>query len=298
MKIPAPVYCRLDWSEIREVDSNFILRLSLTSSKARSLMVQAFVITLREGIEAFLIVAISLAYLRKAGRSELTAAVRWGIVAAVALSALGGYLLFNAENQEWLEGPLALIAAISVTTLTVHMWRAGRRIKGEIEQRLASSSQRAGAAAFAGVFLFTMLMISREGMETALLLLQLRNTLHLITGALLGIAGAATVAWLWSRFGHRVNLALFLQMTAIFLFVFVVQLFIQGVHEMSEQNFLPYSEAIHAATESWGPDSAFGHLLTYLLVILPLGWLAIKTSIPKSPMPKPPFPTSTATHRM
>ena len=96
-------------------------------------MLQAFVITLREGLEAFLIVAISLAYLRKSGRSELTRAVHWGIAVAVAVSAAGGYLLFNAANQEWLDGPLALVAAVSVLTLTVHMWRAGRQIKGEIE---------------------------------------------------------------------------------------------------------------------------------------------------------------------
>ncbi|HET9833531.1 MAG TPA: FTR1 family protein, partial [Vicinamibacterales bacterium] len=81
-------------------------------------MLQAFVITLREGLEAFLIVAISLAYLRKSGRSELIKAVNSGIVVAVAVSAIGGYLLFNAANQEWLEGPLALIAAVSVLTLT------------------------------------------------------------------------------------------------------------------------------------------------------------------------------------
>jgi high-affinity iron transporter len=72
-----------------------------------------------------------------------------------------------------------------------------------------------------------------------------------------------------------VNLGLFFQVTAIFLFVFVVQLFIQSVHEMSEQGYLPYSQFIHAATESWGPDSVFGHMLTYLLVILPLGWLLV-----------------------
>jgi high-affinity iron transporter len=258
-------------------------------------MVQAFVITLREGIEAFLIVAISLAYLRKSGRSELTSAVRWGIVTAVAISALGGYLLYRAENQEWLDGPLALVAAISVTTLTVHMWRAGRHMKGDIEQRLRSSSQRVGTAAFAGVFLFTLFMISREGIETALLLLQLRQTLYLVVGAVLGIGGAAIVAWLWSRFGHRVNLPLFLQMTAIFLLVFVTQLFIQGIHEMSEQNYLPYSSIIHGATESWGPDSAFGHGLTYLLVILPLGWLVIKMAISKPSIHKTSFPTTTAT---
>ena len=74
-------------------------------------MLQAFVITLREGIEAFLIVAISLAYLRKSGRVELLRAVHWGIAAAIAVSAIGGYLLYNAANQEWLDGPLALIAA-------------------------------------------------------------------------------------------------------------------------------------------------------------------------------------------
>ena len=243
---------------------------------------QALVITLREGIEAFLIVAIIFAYLRKSGRLELMHAVRWGIAAALLLSVAGGYVLYNAANQEWLEGPLAIIAAVSVATLTVHMWRAGRHMKGDIEGRLRTSSERAGLGAVIGVFLFTLLMISREGMETALLLMQLRQTVNLLLGAAVGVAGAAGVAWLWSRYGHLVNLTLFFQVTAIFLFVFVVQLFIQGVHEMSEQNFLPYSEFIHTSTEAWGPDSPFGHLLTYLLVLLPATWLAIKAVISSS----------------
>jgi high-affinity iron transporter len=232
-------------------------------------MLQAFVITLREGLEAFLIVAISLAYLRKSGRRELTRAVHAGLVTALALSAIGGYLLYNASNQELLEGPLALAAALSVTWMTVHMWRAGRQMKGDIEGRLASSSGKAAAGAFAGVFLFTVLMVTREGMETALLLLQLKETLHLVLGA-------AGLSALWSRYGHRVNLGLFFQVTAIFLFVFVVQLLISSVHEMSEQRMLPFSAPIHEATESWGPESAFGHALTYMLVLLPAGWLALK----------------------
>src|SRR5213592_683832 len=216
---------------------------------------QALVITLREGFEAFLIVAISLAYLRKSGRARLTPAVHWGIAVAVVLSVLGGYLLFHAPNQELLDGPLAIVAAASVTWMIVHMWRAGRRMKGDIEGRLQSSSVKPGTAAFTGVFLFTLLMVSREGMETALLLMQLRETVHLMMGAMMGVLGAAGVAWLWSRYGRRVNLALFFQVTAIFLFVFVMQLLIQGTHEMAEQSFLPYSETIHAATEAWGPDS-------------------------------------------
>jgi high-affinity iron transporter len=259
-------------------------------------MLQAFVITLREGIEAFLIVAISLTYLRQSGRDALVTAVHWGLTAALAVSLFAGYLLYRAANQEWLEGPLALIAAASVTWMVVHMWRVGRRMKGDIEGRLRASSEKPGVAAFAAVFLFTMLMVTREGMETALLLMQLRETLSLVGGALIGIAGAALLAWLWTRYGRRVNLALFFQVTAIFLFVFVVQLFIFGVHEMSEQNYLPFSSAIHAATETWGPDSPFGHFLTYLMVILPLGWLTLKAAFSTGPiLQRPPAVSRTET---
>jgi len=245
-------------------------------------MLQAFVITLREGFEAFLIVAISLSYLRKSGRAALASAVHWGVAAALAVSVGGGYLLFHALNQEWLEGPLAIVAAVSVTWMVVHMWRYGRRMKGDIEVALQSKST--GAAAFTGVLLFTVLMIGREGMETALLLLQLQQTVTLAVGAMLGVAGAALIAWIWSRYAHRLNLALFFQCTAIFLFVFVVQLLIKGAHEMAEQGYLPYSEFIHTHTEAWGPDSGFGHLLSYLLVVLPLAWLALKATFSRRPV--------------
>ena len=175
-------------------------------------MMQAFVITFREGLEAFLIVAISLAFLRKSGSSHLIPAVNWGIAVSVALSVLAGYLFSRASNQALWEGVLALVAAVSVATLTVHMWRTARRIKGEIEGQLGQSVARRGAGAWIGVFLFTLLMISREGMETALLmgtlLFQVRAA-EIIAGALLGILVAGAVAWLWSKYGHRVNLGLF-----------------------------------------------------------------------------------------
>src|SRR3984893_13669655 len=126
-------------------------------------MVPPLVIPLREGFEAFLIVAISLSYLRRSGRAALTSAVHWGIGVAVAVSGLGGYLLFHSLNQEWLDGPLALVAAVSVAWMIVHMWRTGRRMKGDIEGHLKASTAKPGKAAFTGVFLFTLLMISREG---------------------------------------------------------------------------------------------------------------------------------------
>ena len=128
-------------------------------------MLQAFVITLREGLEAFLIVAISLAYLKKTGRRDLTPAVHSGIVGAVVLSIGAGVLLQRAANQALYEGVLAMAAAVLVASLTVHMWRASKRMKRQIEGRLEASSVQTGAAAFAGVFFFTLLMITREGMS-------------------------------------------------------------------------------------------------------------------------------------
>jgi high-affinity iron transporter len=127
-----------------------------------------------------------------------------------------------------------------------------------------------------GVFLFTLLMITREGMETALLmgtLLFQEAGMNILIGAVAGTLCAAFVAWLWSRYGHRVNLALFFQVTAVFLSVFVVQLLIYGFHELTEANLFPYSEPLHWATEPYGPDGRYGQFLTYLLVALPLGWL-------------------------
>src|SRR5919106_3272546 len=107
-------------------------------------MLQAFVITLREGLEAFLIVAISLAYLRKSGRHALIPAVRWGIGISVLLSIGAAYLFQRASNQALWEGVLALVAAVLVATLIVHMWRHGKRLKREIETRLEASAAQLG----------------------------------------------------------------------------------------------------------------------------------------------------------
>src|SRR4029077_18263374 len=119
-------------------------------------------------------------------------------------------------------------------------------------------------AAYTGVFLFTLLMITREGMETALLmgtlLFQVKAP-DIIMGAVGGVAIAAFVASLWSRYGHRVNLGLFFQVTAVFLLVFVIQLLIYAFHELMEANIFPNSAPLHAATEPYGPDGIYGQYL-------------------------------------
>jgi high-affinity iron transporter len=254
-------------------------------------MLQAFVITLREGLEAFLIIAISLAYLRKSGRRELVPAVHWGIAVSVLLSIGAGYLFQRAANQALWEGILAIAAAVSVASLTVHMWRTARRIKGDIEGHLHTSSLKKGTAALFGVFAFTLLMITREGMETALLmgtLLFQVQAVDVITGAVLGIVLSALIASMWSRYGHRVNLGLFFQVTAVFLLVFVVQLLIYGVHELSEAFMrVPFAEWLHWTTEPYGPDGQYGQYLTYMLVMLPVAWLAGSTILARREVHQP-----------
>jgi high-affinity iron transporter len=243
-------------------------------------MLPAFVITLREGLEAFLIIAISLAYLRKSGRKQLIPAVHWGIVVSILLSVGAAWLFKRASNQALWEGVLALVAAVLVGSLIVHMWRHARKMKSEIEGSLAASAAEVGSKAMLGVFLFTLLMITREGMETALLmgtLLSQVGVSSIALGAFGGTVCAAFVAWLWSRYGHRVNLGLFFQVTAVFLAVFVVQLAIYGFHELTEANLFPGSEPLHWATEPYGPDGVYGQYLSYGLVVLPVAWLALSS---------------------
>jgi len=173
------------------------------------------------------------------------------------------------------------------------MWRHAKRIKKDIEGGLAASTLKSGSAAFWGVFGFTLLMISREGMETALLMgtLVVQGLgIQVVAGALIGTLSAAFVAWLWSRYGHRVNLGLFFQVTAVFLLIFVVQLVIYGFHELTEANIFPYSEPLHLATEPYGPDGRYGQWLTYLLVVTPLAWLLLSSLMPRRDGPGAPQP--------
>jgi high-affinity iron transporter len=157
------------------------------------------------------------------------------------------------------------------------MWRAGRTLKARIQARLKTAAEAPDQRAWLGVFLFIVLMITREGMETALLLGTLlfqMNAPRILLGALLGVVGAAAVAFLWSRYSHLVDLRRFLQVTAVFLLVFVGQLVLYGVHELSEANVFPNSTAIHDATEPYGPDGIYGQWLSFSLIAIPLAWLA------------------------
>jgi high-affinity iron transporter len=276
-------------------------------------MLQSFIIILREGFESFLLVAVILSYLRKSGQRQLSPAVYWAIAIALGLSGGLGYLLFQMQtghgdsierylgpsvagflgNEALREGVLGVVAIVMVASLVVYMWRTGPKLKEKMEEKLGEvSARRTGWTAFAGIFLFTALTISREGMETALMLLQVRSP-RLIWGALLGLAAAVSMAWAWAQFGHLINLKRFFQVTGIFLLLFMAQVAIYSFHEFSEAGILPNSEAIHAATEKFSPEGVYGQWFSLVMVGVCAAWLVGAWMIDRLNSPKAKVPTFT-----
>jgi len=256
-------------------------------------MLQSFIIILREGFESFLLVAVIFSYLRKSGQRQLASAVYLAIAVALGISGGLGYLLFQMQtgheesvekyfgagvarflgNEALREAVLGVVAIVMVGSLVIYMWRHGAKLKERMEERLgAVSTKRSGWMAYAGVFLFTALTISREGMETALMLLQVR-TPRLIWGALLGLAAAGSMAWAWGRFGHLINVRRFFQVTGIFLLLFMAQVAIYSFHEFSEAGVLPNSEVLHAATEKFSPEGVYGQWFSVVMVGACAVWL-------------------------
>src|SRR2546421_2043287 len=249
-------------------------------------MGQVLLVTLREGIEMFLIVAIAAAYLRKTGRAALLSAVGWGVVVAVLASLVLGVWLAEVAVTPKSESVLALIAAVLVTSMVVYMLHAAKEMRRHIGARLEAAAQRPDKGAWAAVFLFVVFMVTREGMETAFItasLFRQTETVLFVWGAAAGLVAAAALAWTWSRYGHRVDLGLFFRVTSVFLLLFAVQLIIYAFHEATEANLLPLDNAYwHLATEPYGPEGEYGAMLTYALVLVPAAWLAIAAMKPRS----------------
>jgi high-affinity iron transporter len=242
-------------------------------------MWQGFTIALREGIEMFLILALILSYLKRTGRTRLARAVYAGCAVSV-VTCFGAFLLFRrAANQSLWEGVLALVAAVLVASLLFYMKRAAAHLKSDIETQVETSAHLASASrAYWGIFGLTLLMITREGMETALMistaLFQMRSA-SVSLGLALGIVGAIAIGFAWTRLGRGVDLKGLLNILAVFLSIFVVQLVLYGIHELCEARVLPASQAIHDATEILGPDGKIGHLLAYSLAVVPTAWLLL-----------------------
>ena len=205
-------------------------------------MLQAFIITLREGVEAALIIGITLAYLAKIGRPDLRKFVYAALGAAFAGSVGVAILLSRLNwNQDIFEGWIMLAAAFFVVTMIIFMMRTGRRMKGEIEGKVGLL---AGSNAGFGLFVFVFLMVLREGVETVLILGAVSlNSSEILSffGTVLGVAAAILFGVMFVKGSVRINLQKFFRVTTVILFFVAAQLIISGLHELSENGVLPSS---------------------------------------------------------
>ena len=207
-------------------------------------MFSALVVTLREGVEAALIVGITLVYLSKIGRPDLRRTVYYALGAALVGSIAGAIALSYAPiNQDKVEGWVMLVAAIFVVSMVIFMMRTARKLKGEIESRVGSLATDGGSKW--GLFAFVFLMVFREGIETVAILagVSLNSTeLMSFLGTLLGVALAVVFGVMFVKGSVRIDLRKFFKVTTVILFFVAAQLTISGLHELSESGVLPSSK--------------------------------------------------------
>lgn len=206
-------------------------------------MLQAFIVTLREGVEAALIIGITLAYLTKIGRPDLRKPVFVALGAAFVASIGVAIALSRFQfNEDLFEGWVMLVAAFFVVTMIIFMMRTGRKLKGQIEEKLGSL---AGRGSEIGIFLFVFLMVLREGAETVLILSAVSldtSALLSFIGTLAGVIAAVLFGVTFVKGSVRINLQKFFRVTTVILFFVAAQLLVSGLHELSENGFLPSSK--------------------------------------------------------
>ena len=252
-------------------------------------MLPTFVIGLREGVEASLIVGIVAAFLRQSGAGQQ---LRWmwvGVLTAVGIClAVGVGLEILDDNlpqkqQEQLETVVALIAVVMVTSMIVWMARHARGLKGELEERAGAAVAEGSAVALVGM---AFLAVLREGLETAVFLLSAfqasTNRGSAISGAVLGIGVAVVVGYGIYRGGVRINLARFFTVTGLVLVLVAAGLVSFAMHTGHEAGWINFGQA-ELVDLTWlvKPGSVRSALLTGVLGLQPkptliegLAWLA------------------------
>jgi high-affinity iron transporter len=212
-------------------------------------MLANFLIGLREGLEAALIVSILIAYLVKSGRRHLLPQIWIGVGIAVAVSlAFGAALTFGPkgltfEAQELIGGLLSIVAVGFVTWMIFWMAKAARTLSGELRSQI----DKAADAGRWSLTIVAMLAVGREGLETALFLWAATqtaangtgNTTTPLLGAALGLALAVLLGYLIYRGALKINLGRFFTWTGAFLIVIAAGVLAYGVHDLQEAGVLP-----------------------------------------------------------
>jgi high-affinity iron transporter len=228
-----------------------------------------YLIGLREGLEASLVVCILIAYLVKTGRRDALKPVWAGIGVAVALAlGFGCALEFGSqeltfEAQEALGGSLSILAVCLVTWMVFWMRRTARHLKAELHGRLDAALAMGTGALVATAFL----AVGREGLETALFVWASVHaagdgTPRPLIGVALGLATAVLLGWLFYRGALRINLARFFTWTGALLVVVAAGVLAYGFHDLQEADWLPgLTDTAFDVSGAVPPDSWYGTLL-------------------------------------
>jgi len=234
-------------------------------------MLPSYLLSLREGIEAALIVGIVLGALRQMRRTELVPAVWFGTLSAAALSLLGGILLttfglsFEGAAEQIFEGITMILAAALLTWMIFWMSRTARTLKSDIEANVHRAAFGTGKRA---VFFVAFIAILREGIELALFLTAsvfATNTLQTLIGAILGLGTAILLGWSIFAAILRLDLRRFFQVTGFLLILFAAGLVAHGVHEFNEVGWIPaVIEHVWDVNAFIDENSTFGLLLKAL----------------------------------
>jgi high-affinity iron transporter len=208
-------------------------------------MLASFLITLREGLEAALIVGIVLSVLRKLEQRNRDRPVWLGVGAAVLVSIVVGLVLqalgvaFEGRGEKIFEGIAMLLAAAVLTWMIFWMQRQGRQIQAELERDVRQAVLAGSAWA---LFSLAFVAVVREGIETALFMTAAAfstTATQTLIGGILGLAVAVVLGWLIFAAGRRLNVRAFFRGTSVLLILFAAGLFAHGVHEFQEAGLLP-----------------------------------------------------------
>jgi len=208
-------------------------------------MLASALITLREGLEAALIVGIVLGVLRKLGHSDRSRPVWAGVLAAVVVSVAAGLTLnalgvaFEGRGEEIFEGVAMLLAAGVLTWMIFWMQRQGRRIQAELELDVRRAVTIGSDWA---LFSLAFVAVVREGIETVLFLTAAAfsaTPAQTLIGGTVGLFVAIVLGWLMFAAGKRLDVRAFFRVTSALLILFAAGLVAHGVHELQEAALLP-----------------------------------------------------------
>ena len=282
-------------------------------------MLANYLIGLREGMEAALVVAILVAYLVRSGHRTLLPQVWLGLGAAVTLSlGLGALLAYgpaglSERSEETIAGVLSVLAVGLVTWMIFWMARTARHLKSDLHARL----DQAFEASRWGVVLVTFLAVGREGLETALFLWAAAGATGAagaagspLLGASLGLATAVVLGWAVYRGAVSLNLGVFFRWTGLFLIAIAAGVLAYGVHELQEAGLLTWGTAtafdvsgVISATSALGsllkgllnftPTPTWGQVVAWVAYLVPTAVLYLRAvRMPATPTPTTPTPST------